>query len=282
MSHRSRGSDSRPSSPATKPNSARVRENQRRSRARRKEYLEELEARLRNYESLGIQASVDLQHSARAVLAENTRLREENAHLRIANDKLKQDLEAKTERNIDNVSVDREIQSLERVLYHRGGSNTSTAVCGPAVESNEEPETEHLQSSFHATGRCDAEASAINELSSPITTQAGSFQPPPISTNPSMSDIDQPSRCECASRGRFPAQQETNAQEVTCGRSSNADLSTDTSSCEYAAQIITSMRADVTADDVRADLGCGESIEEWKRCKVNNAKLFVAMDMYTV
>lgn len=282
MPHKSRDPNGRPSSPATKSNPARVRENQRRSRARRKEYLEELEARLRNYESLGVQATVDMQHSARAVLAENARLREENAHLKIANDKLKQDLKAKTEHNIDNVSADRDSQSLERGSFHRDGSNTWTPVCGTAVESNEESETEPLQSSFHAAGRCDAEASAINELSLPITTQAGSFQPPPTSTNPSKSGIDQPSRTESASHGRFPARQETDAQEVTCSRSSNADLSTDTSSCEYAAQIITSMRADVTADDVRADLGCGESIDEWKRCKVNNAKLFVAMDLYTV
>ena len=282
MPHKARILDSRLSSQAAKSNPARVRENQRRSRARRKEYLEELEARLRNYESLGVQATVDMQHSARAVLVENARLREENAQLRVANDKLKQELEAKTEHNIDNVSADRDSQSLEREIYHRDRSNTWTASCGPAVESNEEPETEPLQSGFHATGRCDAEASAINELLLPITTQAGSFQPPPTSTNPSMSDSDQPSRSESASHGRFPIEQETNAQEVTCSRSSNPDLSTDTSSCEYAAQIITSMRADVTADDVRADLGCGEGIEEWKKCKVNNAKLFVAMDLYTV
>lgn len=281
MPHRPRDPDSRPSSPAAKPNPARVRENQRRSRARRKEYLEELEARLRNFESLGVQASVDIQHSARAVVAENVRLREENAQLRIVNDRLKQELEAKTERK-DNVSADRDSQSLEREECSRDGSRTWTAVCGPAVESNGQPETEPLQSSFHTTGRCDEEISTVNELSLPISTHQDFLQPSPTSTNPSTSDIDQPSRNETASHDRFPAQQETNAQEVTYRQSNHADFSTDTSSCEYAAQIITSMRADVTPDDVRADLGCNESIEEWEKCKVNNAKLFVAMDLYTV
>ena len=282
MPHKSRDPDSRPSSSATNPNPARVRENQRRSRARRKEYLEELEAKLRSYESLGVQASVDIQHSARAVLAENARLREENAQLRIVNDKLKHELEAKTEPNKDNISADGDSQSLERGGCSRDESRTWTAVCAPAVESSEEPETEPLQSNFHTTGRCDGEISTLNELSLPVTTQAGSLQLSPTSTTPSMSDVDQPSTSETASHDRFPAQQETDAQEMTCDRNYHADLSTDTSSCEYAAQIITSMRADVTPDDVRADLGCNESIEEWKRCKVNNAKLFVAMDLYTV
>ena len=58
-------------------------------------------------------------------------------------------------------------------------------------------------------------------------------------------------------------------------------LGDDTSSCEYAAHIITGMRADISADDVRADLGCGGDIREWRKCKVDNSKLFVAMDRYT-
>ena len=281
MPHEPRSPDNRPSSPATKPNPARVRENQRRSRARRKEYLEELEARLRTYESLGIQASVDLQHSARAVLVENARLREENAKLRNANDSLKQELEARMEHNNDNISAGRDSRSLEQQGFSRAGSRTWTAVCGPAMESNDESDTEPRQSNFHTTGQCDGETSPVNELSLPIATQADSLQPPLASTNPSMSDIDQPLRSETASHDQFPPQQEADAQEVACGRTYQADFSTDTSSCEYAAQIITSMRADVTTDDVRANLGCGEGIEDWKRCKVNNAKLFVAMDLYT-
>ena len=281
MPHEPRSPDDRSSSPATKPNPARVRENQRRSRARRKEYLEELEARLRNYESLGVQASVDLQHSARAVVVENARLREENAKLRKANDSLRQELEARMEHNKNNIYADRDSPSLEQQGLPGGGLQTWKAVCGSAVESNGEPETEPLPSKFHTTGQCDGEISPVNELPLPIATQADSLQPPLTSTNPLMSDIDQPSRSETASHDHFPPQQEADAQEVACSRTYQADLSTDTSSCEYAAQIITSMRADVTTDDVRANLGCREGIEDWKRCKVNNAKLFVAMDLYT-
>ena len=57
-------------------NLARIRDNQRRSRARRKEYLSELEVKYRNCEETGAEASREIQQAARRVLNENKRLRE--------------------------------------------------------------------------------------------------------------------------------------------------------------------------------------------------------------
>ena len=54
---------------------ARIRDNQRRSRARRKEYLQELEAKNRECEQAGVQASAEVQQAAKKVLEENRRLR---------------------------------------------------------------------------------------------------------------------------------------------------------------------------------------------------------------
>ncbi|KAL9080780.1 MAG: hypothetical protein Q9157_000567 [Trypethelium eluteriae] len=56
-------------------NLARVRDNQRRSRARRKEYLAELENKIRTCQQLGVQATAEVQAVARRVLDENKRLR---------------------------------------------------------------------------------------------------------------------------------------------------------------------------------------------------------------
>ncbi len=57
------------------PNSViRIRNNQWRSRARRKEYLQELESKLRKYENMGVKASMEIQASARLVAEENRRL----------------------------------------------------------------------------------------------------------------------------------------------------------------------------------------------------------------
>ncbi|KAH6680175.1 hypothetical protein B0J14DRAFT_259026 [Halenospora varia] len=58
-----------------KANLARIRDNQRRSRARRKEYLQHLEARLRQCELHGIEASSAIQVAARKVVDENKKLR---------------------------------------------------------------------------------------------------------------------------------------------------------------------------------------------------------------
>lgn len=54
---------------------ARVRDNQRRSRARRKEYLQEVEGRLRECEQTGVELSAEIQAAARKVAEENKRLR---------------------------------------------------------------------------------------------------------------------------------------------------------------------------------------------------------------
>lgn len=56
-------------------NLARIRDNQRRSRARRKEYLQEIEGRLRECEQTGVEASTEIQAAARKVAVENQRLR---------------------------------------------------------------------------------------------------------------------------------------------------------------------------------------------------------------
>ncbi|TVY41760.1 hypothetical protein LOCC1_G006155 [Lachnellula occidentalis] len=63
------------STASEKANLARIRDNQRRSRARRKEYLQELEAKLRQCELQGIEASAEIQVAARRVADENKKLR---------------------------------------------------------------------------------------------------------------------------------------------------------------------------------------------------------------
>jgi len=63
------------STSSDKANLARIRDNQRRSRARRKEYLQELESKLRQCELQGVEASSEIQTAARKVAEENKKLR---------------------------------------------------------------------------------------------------------------------------------------------------------------------------------------------------------------
>ncbi|KAK4231374.1 hypothetical protein QBC38DRAFT_246971 [Podospora fimiseda] len=63
-------------SEGTNRNLARIRDNQRRARARKKEYVEELEQRIREFEQQRVQATTEVQIAARKVVEENRKLRE--------------------------------------------------------------------------------------------------------------------------------------------------------------------------------------------------------------
>ncbi|POR33749.1 Uncharacterized protein TPAR_06010 [Tolypocladium paradoxum] len=60
---------------STSASAIRIRENQRRSRARRKEYVEGMERKLQEYERRGVEATLEMQQAARTVAMENARLR---------------------------------------------------------------------------------------------------------------------------------------------------------------------------------------------------------------
>lgn len=65
------------------------RENQRRSRKRRREFVEDLQRRVLEYEQGGIQATVEMQKAARAVAAENSALRTLLASRGVSEDEIK-------------------------------------------------------------------------------------------------------------------------------------------------------------------------------------------------
>ncbi|KAF5987410.1 bzip transcription factor [Fusarium coicis] len=60
---------------STNPSAVRIRDNQRRSRARHKEYVEGLQKKLQDYERRGVEATLEMQQAARSVAVENSRLR---------------------------------------------------------------------------------------------------------------------------------------------------------------------------------------------------------------
>ncbi|EAT83278.2 hypothetical protein SNOG_09086 [Parastagonospora nodorum SN15] len=66
----------------------RIRENQRRSRNRRKELIDELQGRIQKYEREGVAATQEMQRAARKVAEENARLRSLLAHHGILQDEV--------------------------------------------------------------------------------------------------------------------------------------------------------------------------------------------------
>lgn len=91
----------------------------------------------------------------------------------------------------------------------------------------------------------------------------------PLTTNSLATPAFSPAKPSSHLGDHFPEALPDLSAEVSPGN--------DTSSCTFAANIITSMRADVSAEDVRVELGCGEFAE----CKIDNSTFFTAMDRFT-
>ncbi|PTD01472.1 hypothetical protein FCULG_00010117 [Fusarium culmorum] len=124
------------STPAQKANLARIRDNQRRSRARRREYLQELEQRLRVYELQGVEASSEVQHAARRVAEENRQLRGLLNRHGIGDDYISNYLNSGTATQADPTTMSsfasntpsESVQSLQQVIAPRRPTTLETGV----------------------------------------------------------------------------------------------------------------------------------------------------------
>ncbi len=246
----------------------RIRNNQRRSRARRKEYLHELEAKLRKYESTGVEASIEIQASARLVAEENKRLR---ALLQ--------------SRGIMSQEIDTALGASRA-----GPGAPSKAEILEAKLSTKKP----CSSNKSKIGGCSPQPDKSSHLQTPIGAQDGTPKRP-LPLMPLMTSLQSPISLPAspALKSRLSSSSLTSSSTFSPGKSSShlgdkfseasPDLSAevspgnDTSSCTFAANIITSMRADVSAEDVKAELGCGAEAE----CKVDNSTFFTTMDRFT-
>ncbi|KAG0634016.1 hypothetical protein HOY80DRAFT_988538 [Tuber brumale] len=83
------------------PRLSRIRENQRRSRARKREYMEDLERRWQKCKEMGVQANVELQQAARKVIEENALLREILAEAGIAQEEVERRLQVLKDKKKD-------------------------------------------------------------------------------------------------------------------------------------------------------------------------------------
>ncbi|KAL8726136.1 MAG: hypothetical protein Q9166_006893 [cf. Caloplaca sp. 2 TL-2023] len=305
----------------------RVRDNQRRSRARRKEYISELEAKVRSYEKRGVEATAEMQGAARRVFEENTGLREEMKVLREEmgvvggenevlgeenrvlveeNARLREEL--RTWRGKDDrarMVVDDREEGGEPVVRKEGGEKGRvrgkrkrehqdagdrkkqdtmcgfgglTECTGPGCGLKDAPSTQSLQTAVSEPQPTPSTSTASSTYSYNYTQQAGAaypspphrYHPPPL---PSVTQPPPPPPQRVWSqKAPKPPLQPSTATEGDMAED------TDTSSCHLAAQIITSMRSDISLEHVRHELGCSEREEE--ECKVRNQQLLSVMDKF--
>lgn len=248
------------------PNAARVRDNQRRSRARRKEYLQELEAKVRHYEKHGVQAAKEIQDAARVVLEENRALKAELQELK----RLREADEHRTPSTAASSGFPtRAVKVADETMVPRGVPQDT---CQARLLESSSTTTNHTISKkqgtsalgiAHTMPRDNTLPSICDIMARPTTEQ----QPMEVHPAASSQNRDSPTSTQLEKGGE---QAHTWAEEL--------DMSNDRSSCAFAVSVLTSMRADITAEDVQAELGCNS---EFDRCSVDNSKLFTAVDRYT-
>ncbi len=229
--------------------SARIRDNQRRSRARRREYIQDLEQRLQKFESHGVQVTQEIQAAGRKVAFENTLLR---ALLRlhgISDHDIEGYLAAHTR---DIVSFTSHSEALPEPKSHlcKGGS-------GNAVSSSS------------------SQPILLNERSDPFLENEAATPAPTLSRpSPAASRQVAVSQSQSSNTAQpVPDAPPTSDPSRLQSRSRNQDSGQSTP-CETAAGIITSMRSYPDAQEVRSELGCQSS----SSCMVRNMDIFQLLD----
>ncbi|PBP23512.1 hypothetical protein BUE80_DR005530 [Diplocarpon rosae] len=301
------------STPSEKANLARIRDNprcsERRSRARRKEYLQELEARLRKCELQGVEASSEIQTAARRVADENRKLRSLLAQHGVGDNSIETYLQSS---GINDAGIHADhnasVQVLEQLLSTRQSccANGTASMAsydhnssGPSLESILFPEKKYRRRS----GKASLPQQSMTPGTSPKSTTSighGSIQggshckinTPTQMQGPASSNQYRPlleyDQQFCQPDQLYSQQQEMEQDGLreqlsyeNGSQRSSVSMSTTTrlnfNNCNYAADIITSMVGTADQSTVRAELGCAEGME----CDVDNQLVFNLMDRYS-
>ncbi|KAF2659149.1 hypothetical protein K491DRAFT_216333 [Lophiostoma macrostomum CBS 122681] len=264
-------------------NLARIRDNQRRSRARRKEYLQELEAKIRSCEQMGVEASAEMQSAARRVLEENRRLRTMLRARGVPEAEISAALGA-NDRSLEQASAARALTSL---LDRKWPCN------GPSDESQCDSPTE-TASPFQPPSVVDLTPISIplqpagtrsrNDPNSPSSIISSTGSPPSYTSAPffptEMSPIPNIKAETVSQYNMYQFQQSPNdswALNNPATYTADAVSYYNTTTCMNAANIIRTMRSDI-GPELEYDLGCRTTDQN---CRVTNPTVFTVMERYS-
>jgi hypothetical protein len=264
----------------------RIRENQRRSRNRRKELIEELQGRLNEYERRGVEATQDMQRAARKVAQENMRLRSLLSRHGVSQEEVEVYLRVSETEAPGDASVDAIIFPTR---YHNGlgvpsPSPVSIAPRNPSDHQRTGPNTVNISNNTNNVHRSENQSTNFAQVAqypTPSTTTVVPqlHMPPSLPPQSVVSYDASQSGCNFT-----PAPSE----EIECPTTSECFCPPTTTpevrsldngleiSCETAATIIVEMRGDgnVDIESVRASLGC----KGREKCSVKNSRVLQIMD----
>lgn len=225
----------------------RVRDNQRRSRARRKEYIQHLEQRLRTFESQGVVAAQEIQQAGRKVAKENALLRSLLVLRGVTADEIEAFLKSHAE--FPPQAMPCSASAISRPVAPPVEPSVDPGVSQPAplARSNTWLKREYLDdgnlSSFDPPVKVHADTNSLE-----WSTEQPSLTTIPADMSESEYTLHQ-FNGEHREKGNF-------------------------TSCESAARIIASLRGIGDTHDLRSELGCGTEAN----CMVKNLSLFEMLD----
>ncbi|KAI9869782.1 MAG: hypothetical protein M1830_005092 [Pleopsidium flavum] len=253
-----------------KANLARIRDNQRRSRARRKGYLQDLEGKFRNCELLGVEASSEIQAAARRVAEENKRLR----LLLRSRGVPESEINNYVGKSTDNPRFLSEPTTLDSLLSARRQCNGEKPGCSPVL--SESPSSsiswKPVSTSARSTSKSDACRPHCLTPSSNMSAAPLAQQYPQAAVLFDVNDFSQ-TNSEC----HQPAPTETWSGPSNYELAEEIDSDPNTSSCTFATNLIRDINTGVSAEQLKEELGCAPNTE----CKIDNSTLFSVMDRYS-
>ena len=210
------------------------------------------------YEQQGVQVAKEIQEAARAVVEENRILKAELQRLRN-----QQGISTKLNRNRDLPS---DIGSGQHGKLNSTQLGQYLYKTAPAIEEPR-PDTSRdaavIDESLSTIGNDDITVNEQNHAGKSIVDLA-------VSDGETV-NLQQELK-------RIPSDQVANSSEVCSTMNEGLSEDNDRSSCAFAVEVLTNMRAGVTVEDVRADLGC---TSDFDKCSIKHSTLFNAVDRYT-
>lgn len=244
---------------------SRNREIQRRSRARRKDYIADLEKRVWQYQREGIKATAEVQAAARKVAEENYLLHSLLAKHGISTEEIKEHLQGNRPASLSLGSNAAEMVTRvgQPQIHNNSQSRQPFAQTGQAPPRPAAPTTRQMDSDLGllsptSTGESLADNTILYVVgnSLPDQTQASKMGSEPLHSAPSF-EVPQGLSKRC-----HACEQEAPSKGA------------DETSCEDAARIIASMRGQDDPERVWPELGCSTT----KSCMVKNMTIFQMVD----
>lgn len=231
----------------------------------------ELEGKFRNCELLGIEASSEIQAAARRVAEENKRLRLLLQQRGVP----ESEIDDYVGRSTDDVQVHTGPSTLDSLLSARKPCSGEKPGCGPLPSENSSVASSLIRRPISASTR---PVPISNTCGQHSATSSSSVSVAP--TTPEHQQADVPFNVNDFSR---TSPEDTSglpgswSEPLDYGLGDEMNAETNSSSCTFATNIIRDMTTGLSADQVKAELGCAPNAE----CKVDNSRLFSVIDKYS-